>query len=821
MLPRPRFLCALLTVLVSLAGLLAAAAPPATAAEGPRLRVTVDSQTPYATSATKEIRVSGRVTNTGDVPLSTVNAMLWLDETPLTTREQLTAAAAERPGERLGVRLDEPWELVDEVAEVLPPRATRKFEVVVPTDEIELDESGVYVVGVDIRALPPDTSERETWRARSFLPFIAKGTAMTPVEVSFLLPVNGRPGLVEGDQISTPPRSSPSRSTTTPDGLPNLREFGPNGRLSRLLELGSAHDLTFVVDPELLAESERMADGYTTTNGREIKADQTADVRRWLNRARGVLDAGHTLMLPYADPDLPALERHRFTERSGQAVNAAKEAVKNYRASGVLAWPGDGHADAGTLETIASSGAKTVLLSKTALPGLPQDGSSPVASLATPEGALTALVVDPALTAGGGPAVRSSVVNVQQRFLGETALLAMQKVDPNAAAPGAAASSGAAGPPGAGAGAAPGTPQGAQRRVVAVFPRGWNPGAAGAQLFSIVDSTSWLRPVSAAALLSQPPTAYGGPLARSGSDEREELSPAVVSKLQELDATTDTVLDLLAEPKESRSRVDLAFLRGTSMAWRHEPEHAVELIEAIDADLQETVTDVSVIPPTLVTLSSRTGRFPVTIENRGDDPVQVQLDVRSTNPDRLKVAPIEPVRVDPNRKVTVRVTAETSGGARSVLMQVDLATPGGTGFGATESFQVNIRGYGQVGWIIICAGLGLLLLAASTRIFRRVRAAVTRRRDEASVDAESGADADAANADASNADASNADAVDMDGAAGTASLPTLPDLPLPETSLNGQTHTSTSAGQDGNHTEGHAAEHTADSSGHDRTRAPR
>jgi hypothetical protein len=826
-LPRRRLLCALLTVVASLAGVLAAAAP-ATAQE-PQLRVTVDSQTPYATSATKEIRISGRVTNTGDVPLSTVNAMLWLDETPLTTREQLAAAAAETPGERLGIRLDEPWELVDEVASVLPPRATRAFEVTVPTDEVALDDSGVYVVGVDIRALPPDTSERETWRARSFLPFIEKGTEMTPVEVSFLLPVNGRPGLVAGDEIATPPRSSPALSTTTPDGLPNLREFGPNGRLSRLLELGSAHDLTFLVDPELLAEAERMADGYTTTNGREVKADQTVEVRRWLNRARGVLDAGHTLMLPYADPDQPALERHRFTEWSGQAVNAAKEAVKDYRASGVISWPGNGYADAGTLETIAASGATSVLLSKHALPGLPRDGSSPVASLATPEGALTALVVDPALTAGGGPAVQSSVVNVQQRFLGETALLAMQKVDPDAApAPGTAASSGTAGAPGTGAGAAPETPEGAQRRVVAVFPRGWNPGAAGAQLFSTVDSTSWLRPVSAAALLSQPPTAYGGPLARSRADERAELSPAVVSQLQELGATADTVLDLLAEPKESRSRVDLAFLRGTSMAWREEPEHAVELIEAIDADLQETVTDVSVVPPTLVTLSSRTGRFPVTIENRGDNPVQVQLDVRSTNPDRLKVAPIEPVRIDPNRKVTVRVTAETSGGARSVLMQVGLATTGGTEFGSTETFQVNIRGYGQVGWIIICAGLGLLLLGASTRIFRRIRAAVTRRRDAAADRPADGTEAERRPSDVpteslptdTDEDAVHAVDATVPRLPDSLDAASLPDLTLPPPKLNGQLSTPLDQDQDQDRDHGAREHHRAGATHHDRSADP-
>ena len=688
-------LSALVAVLVSLGGVLAATETPA-AAQEPNLRVQITSLTPVVSESTKRVRIAGRIVNTGDVTLSTVNAMMWVDDTPITSRRELGAAASEEPGERLGRRLDEPWQLVDEVGERLRPRASRTFEVVVPVEELELSGSGIYVVGVDIRATPPDSTARETWRARSFLPYVAKGTAMTPVEVSFVLPVTARPSLVAGDILTG--SAGGAGTTTTAIGTPNAAEFGPNGRLTRLLQLGSTHDLSFAVDPELLAEAERMADGYSTSTGERVPPDQAAEVRRWLNRARGILGAGHTLMLPYADPDLTALDRHRLTDRFAPAVKAANRAVKTYRASGTLAWPGTGYANAGTLESIAATGTKTVLLSKNALSPLPADGSSPVASLATPEGALTALVVDPTLTAGG-PGRQESAVHVQQRFLSETALLAMQK--------------GGSSPP--------------QRRVVAAFPRDWNPGAGGSNLFSTVDSTSWLRPVSAGALLSQAPTAYGGPLGRSRADERATLSPAVVSHLRQLSATTDTLLDLLAEPQELRNTLDLGLLRGTSMAWREHPEQAIELIDTMDANLQSTIAEVSVVPPRLVTLSSRSGRFPVTISNQGEYPVQVQLQVEPRDPDLLKVAPIEPVRVDPKRKVTVSVTAETTGGG-AVQMEVRLATPAGTEFGPTESFPVRVTGYGQVGWAVIGVGLGLLLLAAGTRIFRRARAAMLGRR---------------------------------------------------------------------------------------------
>ncbi len=772
--------------MVSLGTALVATAP--ASAQEPDLRVELESITPYVNPSTRNVRVTGRVVNTGDVSLWTVNAMLWVDDEPLTTRRQLAQAAAEEPGERLGNRLDEPWELVDEVATTLNPRQSATFAVNVPVDQLTFGPTGIYVAGVDVRATPSDSNARETWRARSFLPYLPKGTKMTPVEVSFLLPVTARPSLVAGDRLIG---STAGNATTTASGMPNLREFGPKGRLTRLLELGSKHDLTFVVDPELLAEAERMADGYTTSSGETVTAEDAAYVRRWLNRARGILGAGHTLMLPYADPDLPALERHRLTDRYGRAVSSAKQAVKDYRTSGTLAWPGTGFADAGTLETIAASGAKTVLLSARALPRLPADGSSPVASLATPEGALTALVADPSLTAGG-PGGATTPVSVQQRFLSETALLALR---------------------GGGSPAA-------QRRVVAALPRNWNPGTSGSVLFSTVESTSWLRPVRAGALLSQAPTAYGGPLAKSAADSRQVLSPAVVSRLRQLSTTTDTLLDLLAEPNKSRASLDRGILRGTSMSWRSDPQQAVELIDAMDADLNERVSKVSVIPPRLVTLSSRSGRFPVTIWNRGTQPVHVQLEVRSHDPELLTVAPIETVRVDPRRRVTVSVTADTTGGG-AVQLDVRLATPAGTEFGETESFNVRIRGYGQVGWAVIGVGLGLLLLASGTRIFRRVRAALAGRRQAALV-------AGTVSADAALGDAAGAAEVEVDAGAasrnGTAehTLTLNGELPLPPDSrpdppVNG------TGGADHADTAGTPAPSDPPdaTSGHDMTRAER
>ncbi len=685
---------AVLAVLACVGGVVTGSATPASA-QVPGVRIQVDSVTPYATKGTKNLRITGRVVNSGDIALSTVNAMLWFDRSPLTSRDELATAAAEQPGERLGTRLDEPWNLVDQVAPRLRPHASARFDLNVPLARLGLDAAGVYVVGVDIRATTPDSSLRETWRARTFLPYLPAGTKLTPVEVAFVLPLTDKPRLVDGDVVVGSPASNDAAGTAP------LADFAPDGRLTRLLELGADHDLSFLVDPSLLDEARRMSDGFTTSSGTKVRADQTADVRRWLNRARGVLAAGDAKMLPYADPDLPALQRYHLTDRYPQAVRAADQASDEYQAGGTMVWPGAGYADAGTLETIAASKAHTVLLSQRALPGLPKDGSSPVASLATPEGAVTALVADPSLTAGG-PGGQSSPVNIQQRFLSETALAAMQG----------------------------GNPATTLRRMVAAMPRDWNPGASGDTLFRTVDSVSWLRPLSVGALLSQAPTAYGGPLRTSPSDTRAELSPSHIQHLRDLAAASAVLLDMLAEPERLRPALDREFLRGASTSWRRDDDDAIELVDTMTSRIRKAIGQVEVVPPRLVTLSSQTGRFPVTIWNRGSQPVEVRLEVRSRDPELLKVAPIDPVRVDPNRKATVSVTAQAPADSTvrsAVQMEARVTTRSGTSFGATQPFFVRVTGYGQVGWVVIFVGLGLLLLAAGTRIVRRLRAAMAAR----------------------------------------------------------------------------------------------
>lgn len=688
-----------LVLVLSTAGLLVAVepSPREASAEDVGARLTVDSMTPTITPETKHVRVTGSVENTGSLPLENVVTYFWFpeDSAPLTTRDELAAVAAEQPDPSGDGRHQwPPGQLSVNVATTLAPGATARFTLNVPVETLrnltlnDAGDPGVYLVGVDVRATPPGWDQRLTRRVRTFLPWLPRENRLTPVEVAFLLPLVGRPDVV-------------SRRDDTVLDEDAASAFAPGGRLSTILALSAEHEVSLLVDPAILEKAEVMADGYHTWALDEFVRTGSADARDWLQQARGLLATRDSLMLPYGDPDVAALSHNDLGEVLAQAVRESESAAVEYHTSGtVLAWPGTGYADTETLEDIAASGASTVLLSQDALPRLEDDGTSPTASFVTAEGGLKALVSDPALTSGR-PGDGANPLFVQQRLLAETALLAMGGGSPEEL-----------------------------RRVIAAFPRDWNPTPADEKLFELVESTSWLRPVSASAVLSHFPTAYGGPITYPKRERAAELGDRLIEDLRELSGTAETYLDMLAEEQDNRVELERAFLRGTSMSWRGSQARAARLVGAMRTDTAAKMSRVLLTAPALVTLSSDTGPFPLTITNGSrDEPIEVRVELTPSDPSVLDIEPTEPIQIGPGRKNTVSVTARARTG-RALEVTARLVTPNGTPIPGTSptTFDVQVKAYGQVGWIIIGCGVALLFVATVVRVVRRVHRTLADRR---------------------------------------------------------------------------------------------
>lgn len=666
-------------------------APQARAATTPNLRIVLSAMTSAVTNPNDVVQAHGRVYNTGDVTLSSVNAYLWYTDEPLADRREIGAASQEKPGDREGNRLDEPWTYVHTIVDSLAPGTNTAFHLNVPVQQLHLDKAGVYSVGVDISGYAQDTGEKQVWSTRTFLPYVPTSAQAKPVEIAFTLPLTGTPGQVGGNQLLDDSAA---------------RRLAPNGRLRKLLEFGASNNLSFLVDPELLTEAELISRTYRELDGTDPEPAGQANAQAFLAEAKKTFASNDTMLLPYADPDLSALLRAGLTPQLTEAFGAATRIQKRYEASGPIAWPGTGYVNKKQLDAISAAGGKRLVLAQSSLPELPADGTAPVVSLETPDGPVTALVTDQSLLAGGPKGEEPGLLR-RQRLLAETAMLALD--------------SGGAGTP---ADAAP-------RRLVAALPRDFAPDRFADDLFEVVQTTPWLQQVSAGSLLNSPPVAYGDTdtLAYPKTAQRAELDSSVVDDLRKYSTDSFTFLDLLVAPEEQRAGLYQAFLRGASTAWRRDPEGASDLIRAMDAQLDNQLDDVVVVPPRLVTLSSRTGRFPVTISNTSNTSVLVGLDVRPSVSGLVDVAPIEPVRIDPGRKATVTVNAEaTRGGIASLT--VGLRTKQGITFGESATLTLRVTDYGRVGWLVIGFGVGLLMIAAAVKIVRRIRGATKRREAE-------------------------------------------------------------------------------------------
>lgn len=745
--------------------------------------VALTAITPVAPSANGSVRARGTVTNVGEVDLHEVQASFWVDSTPMTAREDVAAAAREVPGERLATRITEPYDLIDQVADVIEPGETARFELAIPVEYLNLAGPGTYMVGADVRATIPPIGNRETvGRVRTLLPLVSDDATKTPVELTLLVPLTADPAYLDGSTVL-------DRAAA--------QAFAPEGRLRRLLDLGAAYDVTWLVDPAVLELAEVVASGYRFADGTEPTDDTAArNAREWLTLAEEVLTEDNTLWLPYADPDLTAVLRRGLRDYFDLAVAGAQLSATNHGQSGLLpappatgaepgtdsdaggpdadpdggpdsdgetetgtespeqpagddnqglaptddtdgsgrpptdqpsdeptddptddapeepsedqpsavfALPGNGFADPNTLSTMVAAGVGGAVLSGAGLPELPNDGTTPVVSIATPSGPLTALVADPNLTAAGPPGKQRAIL-LRQRLLAETALVAT-----------------------AGGESTP-------RRLVALLPRDWEPNRAAESLLRTVNTTSWINLVPASVPLAEPPRAYAGPVRYPDRAERAELPDTTLAALQSYSVDATDYLSMLAEPEAEQLRVAREFLRGASTSWRDNGGRAVALLRSVRMRFAAAKNNVEMLSPRFVTLSSSSGSFPVTIANENDFPVRVTVRVTSQSADRINVAPLEPITIPPNRRETARPLVEVLRGG-VVQVEVGLTTPAGTPFGERRGFAVRASDYGLVGWGVLGVGAGLLGLALILRIVRRKpRPTTTHPTDEPSDD---------------------------------------------------------------------------------------
>ncbi|WP_433012827.1 hypothetical protein [Kribbella sp. CA-294648] len=680
----------------------AAAAP---VADDP-VQVTIDSFSPAAPKPGDAVTITGKVTNKSSTTFENPQAIFCIDSERLTTPEQLATVSTEEDvagddSSCASRRLPAESTAYLPLGAPLAPQASAPFKLVVKWNEWGLtDQPGVYVVGVAFRGNPSDRqSERDTaGQARTLMPVISKTAAPRRVNTALAVPLRHRPTLL-ADHLFLNESLAES--------------MAPTGQLGRLLALGKKQTVTWLVDPAMIDEALTITGSdyrVAAGTGRSKPGTGRAVVKAWLDAFNETRKRSPVILLPYADADIASLVA------AGKAADGLVNSARSMSAQYPLGNPVPANRSGLWLEGGEVS-AKTLIGGAVGFPGLrgdevnilsssgwapserPKLQAGPVVNVLTPTGprkSVRAVIADSDLLAGGpDPATATQPLQLRQRFVAQTSLLA-----------------------GAGKGTA---------SVVVVPPRSWEDDPRQiAAVQQAMAAAPWVTGVGIDQINDPTPRAVAAPAAPA---DVAGLSDEQLGKIKELNQSAKTYQELLSTPGEIPLGIKQAMVRSSSRQWETSPEDAQRFVDYQRKAVSTLLKQVRLVRNSTkghqeaikVNLSGSKGSFPLTVENGLDVSIRVKLVVTSTgNRNDLKIETLSTKILLAGQKGTfqVKASAEQNG---LINAKAQLVTPGGNPVGDPQPLLIEAAQYGSVGWILVGAAVALLFGTSIVRIYRRVR----------------------------------------------------------------------------------------------------
>jgi hypothetical protein len=649
-----------------------------------RQPLAIETLTPARLLPGTPVRVTGTVLNDTDEVWGDAQVGLLASQMPFTTPAQVAAATRADPYQDFtGDQVLAPGTF-DDIGDIAPGQS-RSFSLTVPYAELQVDGGdGAYWIGAEIRATDGQGLRGSVARTLTFMPLVGDAANAPTVDLAVLWPLLA-PVPWNGQEFVDDSLSA---------------QFTDGGRLRTLAALGARagdQPLTWVIDPAVLEAAERMSDGFERGE-QELGADSdpARAAASWLNLVRSSLDSSVALALPYGNPDVAALA-HASVHGMRRAQRAGDLVLDNLGiARQQLLWPPAGYTDRAILRaTRRQLGAEVALLSRDTFDEPPAEGVVGLprrtrSSQPQPAPAQPALVTDPEKNRGGLRAQPGqSTLQWRQLVLANTALRALSGDT-------------------------------TRRTAVAMPSRRWWPDAAwrDAELFDELQAP-WINRVTANTLTSGPKRTYAGGFRYPPAARRRELGRPILNTVKRVRRTARTVNNLLADSAGNLELTDRAFGLSSSTAWRTDRRTGREVATDYLATHQTMIRSIDIEAPEFVTLSSNSGRFPVSITNGLNQPITVGLAVTARDP-RMTVEAAGPVTLQRDQRVTVTVQTRARGVGITTLT-ARMLTQQGRPFGPMATFQVRTTQIGAVVWVVIGVGTAVLFIAAGRRIFLRVR----------------------------------------------------------------------------------------------------
>lgn len=684
-----------MTALVTgLAAVLLAGAPhPAHASEHRTpLTVSIHTLTPSTLPRDGTVTLTGEITNRSASTWTDLNAYLFASSTPMTTSAELEEATGTSPALEVGARVTAEGRY-DEVADLAPGEST-DFRISVPRRDLPITEAGVYWIGVHVLGSNEDGRvEGADGRARTFI--AAMPSSPPSISMAMVLPLRERVIRAADGRLGAEDRWR--------------RMLADDGRLDRLLDLTStASDtpLTWLVDPAVLDATRSVAEGnpgfVISPTGRDDASRTAAEASPtpapggdepdevspeeqqaadWLEEFVGQAEEQTVMSLPYGDVDVAALSRRGFADVYRRATKLGADTF------GALALD--------TAPVVSPLGGRLpdkaldLLDDETSV--LLDEGASDTAAsvVRLPQGRRVALSSSTARIAGPGPEPRYGALALRQRILAEAAARALTGD--------------------------------AEQPLVVTVPERWDPGDEwrSAGFFSGLD-VPWLRPVDLPfALAATDPEPHEGQLSYPRELRRQELPVANVTATHELDVAGSVLAGLLSRNDTVDGEIGRAAMLGSSVHVRPAPDRGLRMTRRITGQVRGQLNRVYVEGSSLVTMSSETGNFSVTVVNGLEEPVTVGLRVR-TGSEALDIRTPDLVSLGPGQRASVRLAVRAQGtGVHSV--QVIPTTEDGRPLGRSTRIKVRSSQVGLVIWLIIGTGAAVFVVAIALRVSRRMR----------------------------------------------------------------------------------------------------
>jgi hypothetical protein len=710
----------LLTGAPLLAGLLQLpAGEPAYAAESDPVVVSVDSLTPSAPTDGDTLTVSGTVLNKGKRAVTAAHVDLRVGQV-LTTRSGIDDVAARTDYVQGADGTEVGGKYVEKFSK-LTPGVAQPFTISVPVDKLDLGQDGVYQIGVSLSGeTSAEPYEQVLGIQRTFLPWQPE-EADTKTRTTYLWPMIST--------VHMTAESGPGEQQTPVFLNDDLAaEISPGGRLEQMLSLGRDLDVTWVIDPDLLASVDAMIGSYgiQRADGTSTPGTGQTVAKQWLAELQDAVAGKEVVALPFADPDLASIA-HNGKNVPGtlnhlkSATNVAAstvETILHITPSTDFAWPVSGAVDPSIVKIATSAGADKVIVRSDSLK---ETGDLPYTpSAARPiGGGTTAVVADMRLSTAfqGDMTNADSSTLAVQKFLSQS-LTATLQTD--------------------------------KQRTVVVAPQRM-PSASQAQTMAeaitALQNANWSQPQELTATADTKPdpgatTKVPSAKSYSAALRKQQAPQLAFARI----ATTQDKLDNFKIILTDQTRVETPFGRAINRematSWRGQAGAADSFRNGVSLYLKRLTNQVKLIKKSETKLSGGSATIPVTVQNNLVQPVDNHvLRGTSKNPTRLKIGDDDyqerSVAVSGGHSQSVKFTT-TSNANGPIEVTAQLYTKDGQKYGDAVSFNVRVTEFTAMAMLVIGGGFLLLVLAGLRMYTQRKRAAA--RRSEEPVNEDEAAD---------------------------------------------------------------------------------